>query len=388
MNIVFKNVNDLKEYDNNPRINDDAIDKVAKSIEQFGFKVPVVIDKDNTIVCGHTRLKASKQLRLKQIPCIVADDLNEEQIKAFRIADNRSSDFSEWDFELLEQELKEFEKFNPSDVGFDEIKNAADEFFDSENKEDFIRKNDEYNDFVEKFKPEASTDECYTPKEVYDKVCDFVEEEYGVSRDNFVRPFYPGGDYQKYEYKDTDIVVDNPPFSIENKILDYYNSNNIKYFLFCDELTVIGRLTNKRKSSIIIADCRITYENEAIVNTNFVTNLDEKPKIKVRKNFLKNDLSSETKIYKLPQEAISIKELSQLSRSGYEMDIDADDFVHVNRLENCKHIYGGNIILKSSIAKSIHNTIKDIKAKKENEAIIVEFNDKEKEILRRLNERK
>ena len=141
MEIILKNISDLKEYDNNPRINDDAVDKVAKSIRKFGFKVPVVIDKNNTIVCGHTRLKASKQLGLKEIPCIVADDLNEEQIKAYRIADNRSSDFAEWDFELLEQELKQFEKFNPSDVGFDEIKNAADEFF--------TRKNDEYNDFIE-----------------------------------------------------------------------------------------------------------------------------------------------------------------------------------------------------------------------------------------------
>lgn len=388
MKIEMVNIDKIKEYTNNPRKNDKAVEKVKNSIELFGFKVPVILDKNNVIVCGHTRYKASKELQLKEIPCIYADDLNEEQIKAFRIADNRSSDFSEWDFELLEQELKEFEKFDPSDVGFDEIRNAADKFFDSENKESFTRKNDEYNDFIEKFKPEASTDECYTPKEVYDKVCDFVEEEYDVSRDNFVRPFYPGGDYQKFEYKDTDIVVDNPPFSIENKILDYYNSNNIKYFLFCDGLTVINRLTKNRKSSIIIVDCRITYENESNINTNFVTNLDKKPKIKVRKNFLKDDLSSETKTYKLPQEVITIKQLSQLSRSGYEMDIDADDFVHVNRLENCKHVYGGNIILKSSIAKSIHNIIKDIKAKKEKEAIIVEFNDKEKEILRRLNERK
>lgn len=193
MKIEMINIDKIKEYTNNPRKNDKAVEKVKNSIELFGFKVPVILDKNNVIVCGHTRYKASKELQLKEIPCIYADDLNEEQIKAFRIADNRSSDFSEWDFELLEQELKEFEKINPGDIGFDEIKNAADEFFDSENKESFTRKNDEYNEFVEKFKPEATTDECYTPKEVYDKVCDFVEEEYDVSRDNFVRPFYPGG---------------------------------------------------------------------------------------------------------------------------------------------------------------------------------------------------
>lgn len=200
--------------------------------------------------------------------------------------------------------------------------------------------------------------------------------------------FIQGGDYQKFKYKDSDIVVDNPPFSIENKILDYYNANNIKYFLFCDGLSVINRLTKNRKSTIIIIDYAISYENGVRVNTNFVTNLDKKQKIKVRKNFLKNDLNSETKTYKLPLEVISIKELSQLSRSGYEIDIDADEFVYTYKLENYKHIYGSNIILKSSIAKSIHNTIKDIKAKKEKDAITIEFNDKEKEILKRLNERK
>ena len=92
MEIVNKKVSDLIPYENNPRFNDEAVDYVAKSIKEFGFKVPIVVDKDNIVVAGHTRLKAAKQLEMLEVPCIVADDLNEEQIKAFRLADNKVSE--------------------------------------------------------------------------------------------------------------------------------------------------------------------------------------------------------------------------------------------------------------------------------------------------------
>lgn len=105
MKIVSVSLQDLKPYENNPRLNDNAIDSVANSIREFGFKVPVVITKDNVIVAGHTRYKASLKLGLKEVPCIVADDLTEEQIKAFRLADNKVSELAEWDFEKLNIEL-------------------------------------------------------------------------------------------------------------------------------------------------------------------------------------------------------------------------------------------------------------------------------------------
>ena len=105
MNIVEKKLKEIKPYEKNARKNDDAVKYVAESIKQFGFKVPIVIDKDNVIVAGHTRYKASKELGLETVPCIVADDLTEEQIKAYRLADNKVSEFSEWDFDLLGEEL-------------------------------------------------------------------------------------------------------------------------------------------------------------------------------------------------------------------------------------------------------------------------------------------
>lgn len=126
MEIIYKNIKDLKPYDKNPRRNNEAVKYVAKSIEEFGFKVPVIIDKDNVIVCGHTRYKASKKLGYNEIPCIIADDLTEEQIKAFRLADNKVSEKAEWDFDLLDEELSDILTIDMENFGFefvDEEKN-------------------------------------------------------------------------------------------------------------------------------------------------------------------------------------------------------------------------------------------------------------------------
>lgn len=119
MNIIEKNISDIKPYEKNPRRNDDAVHYVAESIRQFGFKVPLVIDANNVIVTGHTRYKAAKKLGISKIPCIVADDLTEEQIKAFRLADNKVSEMAEWDFDLLGGELEELFDFDMSAFGFD-----------------------------------------------------------------------------------------------------------------------------------------------------------------------------------------------------------------------------------------------------------------------------
>lgn len=105
MEIIQKNINDIRPYTNNPRKNDKAVRYVANSIKEFGFKVPIVIDKNNVLVCGHTRLKAAEQLGISEIPCIIANDLTDEQIKKFRIADNSVADKSKWDFRLLKEEV-------------------------------------------------------------------------------------------------------------------------------------------------------------------------------------------------------------------------------------------------------------------------------------------
>ena len=119
----MKLVEDLIPYVNNPRQNDQAVDAVASSIKNFGFKVPIVVDGSNEIVNGHTRLKAAKKLGLKEVPVIVADDLTPEQIKAFRLADNKVGEIAEWDEELLAIELEELSnlEFDMTEYGFDEL---------------------------------------------------------------------------------------------------------------------------------------------------------------------------------------------------------------------------------------------------------------------------
>ena len=123
--IIYVDITQIKEYDKNPRKNDKAIKPVADSIREFGFKVPIVLDKNNIIIAGHTRLKAAKRLKLKEVPCIIADDLNDDQAKAFRLVDNKTNEFAEWDLELLMEELKDIE-LDLGTFGFEAQKVIAD----------------------------------------------------------------------------------------------------------------------------------------------------------------------------------------------------------------------------------------------------------------------
>lgn len=130
MKIIEKQISELKPYDRNPRLNDDAVKYVANSIKEFGWKVPIVIDKNNVIVAGHTRYKAALELNIKEIPCIIADDLTEQQIKAYRLADNKVGELAEWDFNLLNLEMEDLSDIDMSDFGFDNL-----DFSESESTE-------------------------------------------------------------------------------------------------------------------------------------------------------------------------------------------------------------------------------------------------------------
>jgi DNA modification methylase len=130
----MKKPSELSTYENNPRHNDAAVDAVANSIKEFGFKVPIVITKDHVIIAGHTRLKASLLLGLASVPCIVADDLTEAQIKAFRLADNKTAELATWDFSKLQEELEHIDmdmlQFGFEDLHSDVPDNASDDDFD------------------------------------------------------------------------------------------------------------------------------------------------------------------------------------------------------------------------------------------------------------------
>ena len=123
--LILTPLSDLKPYENNPRNNTGAIEAVANSIREFGFKVPIIIDKAGVIIAGHTRYEAAKKLGLEHVPCIRAVDLTEEQITAFRLADNKTAELAKWDFEALENELAKLNDIDMSDFGFKVVEEAG-----------------------------------------------------------------------------------------------------------------------------------------------------------------------------------------------------------------------------------------------------------------------
>lgn len=120
MEVLQRPIREITPYENNPRNNDSAVDAVAASIREFGWQQPIVVDKDGVIIAGHTRYKAARKLGLTEVPVVVADNLTEEQIKAYRLADNKSGELAGWDFSVLEEELAELSDFDMQQFGFDD----------------------------------------------------------------------------------------------------------------------------------------------------------------------------------------------------------------------------------------------------------------------------
>lgn len=131
MQIVEKRLDEIRPYERNPRRNDAAVEYVAESIKQFGWRQPIVIDRDGVIIVGHTRLKAAQKLGLEKVPCLIADDLTPEQVKAYRIADNKTGEMADWDFDALEIELDSID-LDMSAFGFEieDHENYVESFFD------------------------------------------------------------------------------------------------------------------------------------------------------------------------------------------------------------------------------------------------------------------
>ena len=167
MNVIEKKIGEIKAYENNPRKNDEAVKPVMASIKEFGFKVPIIIDKDNVIIAGHTRVRAAQELGMKTVPCIVADDLTEEQIKAFRLADNKVAEFSLWDFDLLNQELGELGEFDMSEFGFSNLVDDTVSYIDDLLENEYAEHKVETNSFSITFVFE---------KDYQQEIMDYIDE--------------------------------------------------------------------------------------------------------------------------------------------------------------------------------------------------------------------
>lgn len=221
--------------------------------------------------------------------------------------------------------------------------------------------NAEYNTFVDKFKPKKTTDDCYTPPNVYEAVAGWVAEEYGANRADFVRPFYPGGDYQRYQYPPGAVVVDNPPFSIFSEIIQFYLFKSIPFFLFAPALTILSAAGARCCSVITQVD--ITYANGACVKTSFATNLEDSairsaPELyrRIKAADLENQraLHKDLPRYVYPPEVLTVSKIEPLSRLGIDFRVPREKCFFSRALEAQKRegkaIFGGGLLLAESEA--------------------------------------
>lgn len=279
MEITKRRLADIVPYAGNAKKHDKRqINNVAESIKQYGFVQPIVIDRDGVIVIGHCRALAAQKLGMEEVPCVCVDDLTPEQVNALRLVDNKSNE-SDWDFDLLSDELPGLD-LSAFDFDWDFRDTDETELTNEEREQEFRERmergelsddDEEYQEFLKKFEAKKTTDDCYTPDNIYDAVRDWAAEKYEIGNAAIVRPFYPGGDYKSEKYPSGCVVIDNPPFSIISEICEWYTSKRINFFLFAPTLTLLGIM--RGSANYVACGCGVVHENGASVNTSFVTNM-------------------------------------------------------------------------------------------------------------------
>lgn len=177
LKIEYIDIDSIKPYENNPRHNEEAIPYVMNSIKEFGFKNPIIIDKNNVIIAGHTRLESAKRLDMKEVPIIHADDLTEEQVKAFRLADNKVSEKAEWDFNMLDAELADLD-IDMEEFGFEKLDINIDDYGTDFNLPDGEKGNIEQMTFT------LSTEQATLIRSAMDLVKDEIHETFGNENKN------------------------------------------------------------------------------------------------------------------------------------------------------------------------------------------------------------
>ncbi len=257
---------------------------------------------------------------------------------------------------------------------------------------------EDYGEFTEKFKPKLTTDDCYTPVEVYEAVLGWLREKVDLSGANIVRPFWPGGDYEAYDYKEDDVVVDNPPFSILARILRFYQGRGIRFFLFGPQLTLFS--SSSSFLTYIPCGCTVEYANGAKVNTGFISNLfrdvlamsapDLRKRIKEAQEKAKGDASVSLPRYEYPPEVLTSSMLGYLSTHGVEFKVMRDEVspVPLSALASQK-VVGKTIFGKGWLISEKKAAEKKAAERKAAENVIVwELSDMERKAVRRIDKKK
>lgn len=247
---------------------------------------------------------------------------------------------------------------------------------------------EEYKLFVEKFKPKKTTDDCYTPPEVYEAVKQWVLEEVPEIRElRIVRPFYPGGDYKAEDYSNA-VVIDNPPFSILAEIKRFYIEQNVPFFLFAPALTLLS--SGGTRLTSIVANCEIIYHNGARVKTSFVSNLfgdtalilapELTRRVKEAQQAMKAPKAKPR--YEYTPNVVTGATLCKYVDRGVSLRIPREETHFVSALDSQrkvgKKLYGSGFIVSDRIAKILQNAPKEL-------PIYWELSDREREIVRKLS---
>ena len=362
-------IKEIVPYAKNAKKHDKRqIDNVAESIRQYGFVQPVVIDRDGVIVIGHCRVLAAKKLGMEAVPCVCVDDLTPEQVNALRLVDNKTNE-SDWDMDLLSMELPEID-LSAFDFDWDFQDTEETELTNEEREQEFKERmergelsddDEEYQEFLKKFEAKKTTDDCYTPDNIYDAVRDWAAEKYEIGNAAIVRPFYPGGDYKSEKYPSGCVVIDNPPFSIISEICEWYTSKRINFFLFAPTLTLLGIM--RGSANYVACGCGVVYENGASVNTSFVTNMGGNKIVAAadlrgilegenKKNLKK--LHRELPKYAYPDEVLTATMLCYMAAHGVSLEIGGSDAHFIRALDaqkaSGKSLFGSGFLLSEKAA--------------------------------------
>lgn len=352
-----------------------SIEETPELLEARGC---IVDYHEGKYVClgGNMRYAACKALGMSELPCYVLPEgttiLKKKQIVA---KDNVS--MGEWDFDALANEWSDMDLKGwgvpiPPEWGAacgtdnkelterEEIERKKNEFEERIAAGEMREEDEEYQAFLAKFQDAKTTDDCYTPPNIYEAVVSFVVKTYGVKEKDFVRPFYPNGDYQNENYPHDCVVVDNPPFSILSEIISFFEFNKIKYFLFAPTLT----LFSSSSSTALPIASPVRYENGANVNTSFLTNLEPRnirarscPELYALMKKANDDnlrkQQKELPKYEYDKHVVTSTMVAQFSRYGIDFVVPRDESERIGRLDSQKKfgksIFGSGYLISDGV---------------------------------------
>lgn len=346
-----RKISELIPYANNARTHSPAqIELLRRSLREFGFVAPVLIDAAGNVIAGHGRIEAAKLEGIEEAPCVLVEHLSDAQRRAYILADNRLAELSGWDEVARDAELLRLrgEGVDLTLTGFDDGEISVGE------------SSEEYDAFLAKFQPKLTTDDCYTPANVYTAVLNWVIDRYGLQGAEVLRPFFPGGDYQTAVYPDGCVVIDNPPFSILSEICAWYDEHRVRYFLFCPGMTTFS--INAGQCNYLPCGNSIMFDNGADIAISFLTNMGEY-KIELAPDLYaavaaadainRQAARAELPVYSYPDCVASVA-INKLTKYGQTLRIRAEDAVFVRALDaqkdQGKAIYGGGFLLSASAA--------------------------------------